>query len=235
VIGTLAVSRQVSAGRRDFSWLYATDVLPAGGAELELWVSELDSLGVAHTNVEPLWLAPVYGITDQLEVALPIEASLVLLPTGDVFTLVDYGADFRWRLVSATKAPALVPLIRAVIKRDVADHSAWWFEADAVASYETGPVRAALDMGWVGIFNAGPTTEQQLQPAAGINVRITDDLRVGAEGIAAIAIHFPGRASWVAAGPSVAWTHGPFWLTLAVPIGISGVGAAPRLTWATAF
>ena len=234
VSGSIAESAR--AGVRDFGWLYSTDVMPERSVDFESWVTEIDSAGPAKVNATGLWWAPVIGITDQIELAIPIETSSVSISGApSTFSVVDYGLDLRWRLVTSDRVdkPPVAPLIRFAAKRALDDHESLWLEADVVASYESGSFTALVDLGAVAIFHRN--TELQFQPGAGVSVKLTDDIHAGAELIAAITHNYVGRSNLIAVGPSLAWRHGRFWFAGSVPIGISGVSAMPRATWGIMF
>jgi hypothetical protein len=257
----LAISARAHAGRSFYGWLYDTDVMPERGAELQTWVLERDDFGSNNEHETGMWFGALVGITDQLELALPVEFDWT---DADMqapdFTLRRYGVELRYRLVppdgkDTSAAPAaaagdfglappppprhhaLVPLIRVAAKRDVVDRGATIIEADLVTTYQAGRVHADLDLGAVATIE--PSTEAggshfQARPGLGISIRTTGELRFGAELYGELDVD-DSNVRWLALGPNMAWTHGRFWLSAAYGIGITGITAAPRMMWGVAF
>jgi hypothetical protein len=224
------------AGRSFYGWLYGTEVLPERGVELQTWILEANDRYGGHTKDTGLWWGPLIGVTDQLELALPIE--LEWTATEDdkrSFTLRRYGIEARYRLVSAdpADAPALVPLVRIAVKRDVVVRDDLRLEGDLVSSYDVGPVQALVDLGFISDITPRDH-HSELRPGAGISVRVADGLRLGAETYSEISLDSRSD-SWAMAGPDIAWTRGRFWLSGAFGIGLYHVRVAPRVMWGIAF
>jgi len=233
----MAVPGSAAAGRNHFGWLYDTDVDPEGTVELETWVLEEDGAGDASTDETRVWWAPTIGVTDQLELALPIELRWFDLndDTGPHTALSRFGVEARWRLVSSdpVEAPPVVPLLRFAAKRMVDERHGARLEADAVVAYDAGPVHAAVDLGG-SIEIVEGEDDIDVYPAAGVSVEVIEDLRVGGEVFGEL-VPREGDESWLAVGPDLAWTRGRFWLSAAFGIGVLGIDAAPRLNWGIAF
>ncbi len=239
----MAMSGTAHAGRGDYGWLYSTEVLPERSVELQQWVWEEDDKdGPAHTKETKLWWGPVIGVTDQLEVALPIEFAWTGADdpaTGAStarFTLTDYGVDVRYRFVSQDPVdkPAFAPMLRVALKRDVTDRAAVIAEADLVASYDFTPeVQAAVDIGFAGEVKSGDH-DFELKPAVGVSVKAVGDVRFGAEAFADIDSK-DSIYSWAVVGPNMAVTHGRFWFSAAFGIGVYHINYAPRLIWGVLF
>src|SRR5215475_4618088 len=129
----MLVSVSAQAGRRLLAWPYDTETLPERGVEIEQWIWE--KAKVDDANLEAwLWFSPVVGITDQIELALPVEWQWQYgLPTQ----FETYGLDLRWRLAPTDPEQAwpVVPLFRAGVKRHVANVvNGVGVELDAVVS-----------------------------------------------------------------------------------------------------
>jgi hypothetical protein len=225
------------AGRTDFGWLFGTETMPERGVELQAWTYE-ENGRPGMPDETSLWWGPVIGITDQLELSLPIETSWEAgnTPTDARFTLTDYGADLRYRFVSAdpVEAGPLVPLVRLAVKRNVLERDAVIVEGDFVLGYQAGRVHALLDAGVTTQFSSD---EQYVsaRPGAGVSIQAVGDLRFGAEVTSYLQLAGDDDYQWVAAGPNLAWTHGRFWLSAAFAIGIYHIETAPRITWGIAF
>jgi hypothetical protein len=228
--------RSAHAGRSFYGWLYGTEVMPERGVELQTWILEENGKYGTSDKESSIWWGPLVGITDQLELSLPIEMEWKS-PEAEKpsFTFKRFGVEARYRLVSQdpVDAPRFAPLLRVAVKRDVTVRDDVRVEGDAVASYEVGAVHSLVDLGFVSDITPS-TKHSELRPGGGVSVRVTDELRVGAEGYAELSLDSLGE-SWAAAGPDVAWTHGRFWLSGAFGIGIYHVKIAPRIMWGIAF
>ena len=228
--------RTADAGRSFYGWLYGTEVMPERGVELQTWILDENNKYATHTQESSIWWGPLIGITDKLELVLPIEMEWT---RSDVekgsFTFKRFGLEARYRLVSQdpVDAPAFAPLVRVAVKRDVIARDDVRVEADAVGSYEVGSVHALIDVGFISDIQSG-TQHSELRPGGGVSVRVTDGLRVGAEVYSELSLDSKGE-SWAVVGPDVAWTHGRFWLSGALGIGIYHVKVAPRVMWGIAF
>lgn len=225
------------AGRSFFGWLYPSEVMPERSVELQTWVSEENRNEAASNRSRSIWgVAPLVGITDQLELVLPLEVWWNRVPGMPGSTqLHNYGVEARYRLVSPdpVDAPALVPLVRVAVRRSVGMRDTMNPELDLVTTYETGSVFVAADLGLVSSLSRDDSTFE-LRPALGVSVLAVGDLRFGAEATAQIPLD-KTDATWIAAGPNLSWTHGRFWVSAAYGIGIRNVKDAPRMQWGIAF
>lgn len=233
--------RRAEAGRRFFAWLYDTEVLPDHGVELEQWLWEEADQDVPEAW---LWWAVVIGITDQLELALPLEWQWQYgLPTQ----LEDYGADVRWRIAPAGRGDAtwpVVPLLRAGVKRHLVNNrNAVGLELDAVASADIEDIaHFVLDAGVRDLIEGGDHTVT-VDLLAGATVLLGEGVRVGGSVWAQIVAAAPAGGAdtglaYIAAGPDLSWSYGRFWVTAGVPIRLThngGPGLLPRLTWGVLF
>jgi hypothetical protein len=230
------VPRTAEAGRSFYGWLYGTEVMPERGVELQTWILETNGKYADDGKESSIWWGPLIGITDRLELSLPIEMEWLISDTTEPsFTFRRFGIEARYRLASAdpVDAPALVPLVRLAIKRDVVVRDAVRAEGDLVASYEVGAVHALVDVGIVA--DIGPDDRRwELRPGAGVSVEVATDLRIGAELYSELDLESASE-SWATVGPNLAWTHGRFWLSAAFGIGIYHVTTAPRVMWGIAF
>jgi hypothetical protein len=228
--------REAHAGRSFYGWLYGTEVMPERGVELQTWIFEQNNKYGAHDKESALWWGPLIGVTDQFELALPIELEWISTDAGDTsFTFRRFGIEARYRLASAdpAEAPALVPLLRVAAKRDVSVRNDLRVEADAVTSLEAGPVHVLVDVGFISDV-APHRKHSELRPGGGLSLRITDGLRIGGEVYSELSLDSLGE-SWATAGPNLAWTHGRFWFSGAFGIGLYHVRVAPRVMWGIAF
>jgi hypothetical protein len=234
-----AVEGAAHAGRSHFGWLYDTETVPERGVELEQWISDERRQGPLHEDETDVWWAPVIGITDQLELALPIEWAWTKndLPMSAHTSLARYGGELRWRLVSAdpVDAPPWVPYLRLAISKPVTEAEAAELEGDAVVSYTCGRVHAVANLGVYGVLHRGDDV-WATHSGAGVSIEVTDELRLGAEAYGELG--FTGGTSdddWATVGPNLSWTHGRFWLSASYGIGVYQITSAPRIRWAVAF
>jgi hypothetical protein len=237
-LAAVAAPADALAGRDYYGWLYGTEVLPERSAELMTWVSEENDVhDEGHLAETRWWIGPLIGITDQLELALPVEVAWDRATGTPTHNGLDrYGVELRYRLVTQdpVDAPPLVPLIRIAVNRGVltSERSTINPQIDAVVSYEAGVVHVLAD---VGAYADLSRDDQhfELRPGAGLSVLAIGDLRIGAEVHAEITLDKGG--SWAAAGPNLAWSHGRTWLSAAYGIGFYGIKDAPKLQWGIAF
>lgn len=240
VIAACVLPRAAHAGRTYYGWLFGTEVMPERGVELETWIQEEnDKYG---TRTKETWLAwaALVGITDQLELALPVELDWAAVEQVDgstrtSFTFKRFGIEARYRLAppDPAEAPPLVPLLRLAVKRDVTVRNSVRVEGDAIVSYDAGAVQALVDVGAIGDIT--PDTHHiELRPSAGVSLLATGELRLGAEVYSEISLD-SAVESWATAGPDLSWSHGRFWITGMFGIGLYHVRVAPRVMWGIAF
>lgn len=229
-------AREADAGRRFAGWLTGPEVLPERGAELEAWIFEENGKDLANAKTTFFTWAATVGVTDQLELSLPVEwrwARSDEKPAN--FTFTHYGIEARYRFVTQdpVDAPPLVPLVRVAIKRDVGRREAVVPELDAVVAYTAGRLQALVDLGVTGNL-ATDDSSFELRPGAAVSVQAVGDLRFGAEVYGEFDLD-DSAASWAIVGPNLAWTHGRFWLSAAYGIGVYQIDNAPRFHWGLAF
>lgn len=225
------------AGRTPYGWLFGTEVMPERGAEIQTWITEENHKDPdAHENV---WgIQALIGVTDQLELAFPLEIVWTDSDTTNPNTAWKrYGVEARYRFVSGdpVDAPPFAPLARLAVKRDVTVRNTTIVEANLVASTvtPTGSVMALVDLGIVGAISPDDQTFEA-RPGAGVSFKIVGDLRLGAEVFAHLSFD-DADARWVAAGPNLAWSHGRSWVSAAFGIGLYQIATAPALQWGIMF
>ena len=236
IAAVAAVPGVAGAGVTPYGWLYGPVVIPARGAALQTWISEENGTE-SQADRRDTWLGwgAIVGVTDRLELALPVE---MLWREGGgeapTFTLRRFGAEARYRFVSQdpVEAPPFVPLVRVAVKRDVTARARVRAEADIVASYRAGRLHALVDLGVTG--DLGSTSHFELHPGAGVSVEVAGELRLGAEAYAELSLDDEAE-SWAVVGPNLAWTHGRFWLSAAFGIGVYQIETAPRIVWGILF
>jgi hypothetical protein len=235
-----ALDGEASAGRTRFGWLSDTETIPQRGVEFQSWTHEMDGKGdsdATATDQTLVWWAPVIGLTDRVELALPVEMAFTRTPTTQSTQILRFGAEVRWRLVDPdpVEAGPFAALIRLAAKRPVTARDIARFEGELVVSYDAGPVHFVVDGGSVVELNTDTSgTSVLMRPGAGASVAVTNELRFGAEVFSELQVDGVGT-SWVGAGPNVSYTHGRSWLSGSFLIGIEHITIAPRVIWAIAF
>lgn len=242
----LLSSAPAEAGRRPFIWVWDTEVLHEREMEIEQWIWEMKKPN--GMEVAWLWWAPIVGITDQLELAIPIEAAWWWSPnaaTGVWQTdtrLETWGLSLRYRLAENDRDEAgpVVPLVRFGVKRLLpngklpnGERDSWQLEGNAVVSFDDGPLHTTVNIG--GFYR--PTSGAAwLTYSWGIAWAATDNLRLGGE-VFGEWILSGARKDVTMVGPDVGWTHGRGWFTVGCLIGVSEFAATymPRLIWAIKF
>ncbi len=255
LVPVLALSGTAHAGRTFYGWLYGTEVLPERGAEAASWIAEENNLDEEnHAYETRWWVAPLIGINDQLELAIPAEVAWGVSDVDKPHTTFDrVGAELRYRFVTQdpVDAPPLVPLVRVGVFRSITDRQTVIPEVNFVVSYTSGIVQVLADAGMYGELSRGcpvtvmpdangnvlcpgnKTTHFEARPGAGISINAFGDVRFGAEVHAELTLDDGG--SWAVVGPNMAWSHGRFWLSAAYGIGIYGIKDAPKVQWGLAF
>jgi hypothetical protein len=226
------------AGRNFYGWLTDTDVMPERGVELQSWLTEENQDKTDGNKSESTWtFAPFIGITDQLELNLPID---IVWATGARTSLESYAAELRYRMVTndPVDKPPFAPLVRVAARRMVLDRNAWEGLVGLTGSYESGRIHAVADVAFIGDITPEHSSFS-LRPGAGVSVQAVGDLRFGAEVFAHIQFDEPAvmgdPTNWVIVGPNASWTHGRFWLSAMYGIGVANIHTAPRVQWGIAF
>lgn len=241
VLLALLVPATAHAGRNFYGWLTDTDVMPERGVELQNWIEEENHNDVSGGRSTTTWgVAPFIGITDQLELALPVEVvwfGKTGGPAGTSFT--NFGATLRYRLVTndAEEKPPFAPLVYVDAQRLTYNRDAIEGKVGFSGSFESGIVHALVDVAFV--TEIDDESEYGVNPGAGVSIEVADDLRVGAEVFGHVSFNDPdvpgAPKSWLIAGPNASWTHGRFWISGAFAFGLQNIGTAPRMTWGIAF
>jgi hypothetical protein len=216
-----------------FGWLYTTDTLPQRGVEIETWIQEEN---VRDDETTLLWWGPIVGITDRIELAVPVALELEVTPAGSAFSINRFGAEGRFKLTNPdpVEGGPFNALIRVGAFRQGVERGMARLELGVVLSMDIGRVRMSLDA--EGNIRVGDKPFQaELEPAAGVSVRVYEELRIGAEAATSLELLGVDPGRWVAVGPNLAWTHGRFWVSGAFLVGVYGIVTAPRINLGVAF
>jgi hypothetical protein len=236
VLGLLVscVAAPAYAGRSHFAWLYGSEVVPERGVELETWIVEENKQGDAKTDETSFWWGPVIALTDHLEFAISIEANYEAEGMERGVHFSEWGAEARYRVQSPdlTDAGPIGTLFRVGAKRLIEDRKGVAFEGDVVATYTSGRLHVAVDVGAATERNID-AEETLLRPGAGISVRAYQELRFGVETFGEAVLEGDGQ-SWQVVGPTISLTNGRFWGAATYGVGIFGIRDAPRVTFGVA-
>jgi hypothetical protein len=249
VVALVCAPGVAHAGRNFYGWLSDTDVMPERGVEIQSWTFEENHDDTDGGRSFTGWGAsPYIGITDQLELQLPIEFEWfgkTGAGAGTAFTR--WGGELRYRMVTndPENRPPFAPLVRIGVNRIIRDRDVAELNVGLSGSYEQGIVHALADVNFIGDVDfhddAMDTTdgsEFAVRAGAGVSVEVYDDIRLGAELFAHVGLSEPAMGNektWVIAGPGASWTHGRFWLSAMYGIGVANIGTAPRVQWGIAF
>jgi hypothetical protein len=228
----LAIAGDAAADRAHFGWLGGTETLEARAVEIQTRIFERNDLGDTRIRETSLWSGIQIGITDRLELTLPAELSrFSAVGLEDDFALRRYGAQVRYRFVD--RKSSVVPVVRFELDRDVIRRDVVHAELDGTVSYVRGRMFAAATVGITAEGSRGGLF-LIIRPGAGVSYEVANHLRLGGE-IHAELDRESDDLSWIVAGPSIAWTHGRFWLAATYGIGFQNISSAPRLVWGAAF
>lgn len=237
-----ALTGSAQAGRSQYAWLYGAEVLPEKSVEIQQWVYERNGLVDNTTKDTALWWGVLVGVSDQLEIVIPIEllwrrtSGIAGMEPETDFTIEKYGAEVRYRFtkLDAENPDGFGPLIRVAAKRDVNQRDTTVGEADFVLAYQSGRFHAQVDLGAIARINAEP--EVELHPSVGASIEVKNNLRFGLEGAAVVNLDRDlNKRDWAGVGPNMSWTSGRFWLSASFLVGIHQINTAPRFIWGVLF
>ena len=236
----LALPLTAKAAQRPFIWAYDSKIVPSGELELEQWLwargrAEEGATGPTHYWI---WWAPVFGLSDHFELALPFQ---IAAQKGEETYLDSFELDARYRIKPRLDTSAFQPLIRLAYHFPI--HAGPpRLDFDLVGSYDfDSGLHAVLDLG--GKTGLAPITAQggdvSLQGTvdAGLAYPVSDEVQLGGEAFFELPIaNIPG-SSHAFVGPDFAWTRGRIWLTVGVLVGLTPLlpqtpHIMPRILWA---
>jgi hypothetical protein len=208
-----------------------------GDAELEQWLWGREApKGTSASGTGWIWFGPVYGMTRDLELAMPWE-----IVTGSAGTrLSDFAFEARYKIWPEDPGEHAGLGLRArLYYQSNFDHpfnggrfGVPWLGADLIASWgRPGGSHATLDVGgYMDAFGSRPLMHGTGD--LGYTYQVSKEWRVGAEAYADLSLgsllpdndHF-----W--AGPVVAFSRAQVWVTAGVLVGLDSTAPAsiPRL------
>jgi hypothetical protein len=241
----LAIPRVANAGRTHYGWLYGTEVLPERGTEIQTWIFEKNGMGLGNLRDNAvrqthLWWGGFIGVTDHLELVFPSEWLWEKIDGNDAatFTLEKFGIEARYRFAKTDpeKPDGIVPLLRVAAKRDVSIRDVGLLEADLVVSYQSGPFHGLVDLGYAGRISKEDGLKSELRPGVGVAIEVKPGLRFGAEAYGELPLDSEvNKQRWFGVGPNISWTHGRFWLSASLLVGVYQIETAPRAIWGIMF
>jgi hypothetical protein len=230
------------AGRTAHLLAEEAQIVPEGDVELEQWI--WGEGRVPNRPFRPviswIWWAPVVGVSPHLELAFPLQ----LVSGSGALSLESIGIDARYRLFPRERDEGLQPLIRVAYAHPLSEYGgAARVELTGVAEYGSPTsVQLTLNLGgsWGLPFVTGSEEAADffLTSAAAVSVPLPFHLRLGAELNDRAPVHAADSARNVLyAGASLAWTHGPFWITAGSLFGLTGDSPRvfPKVLWAVEF
>ncbi|HEX8818851.1 MAG TPA: hypothetical protein VF794_02905 [Archangium sp.] len=242
VLALAVLPAPAEAGRRPFIWVYDTEIVPKGDVELEQWLwAKSRSPGAPEQRSRYwIWWGPVFGLTQQLELAVPFQ----VVATRERTQLDSFDADLRLRLNPRGDDGPWQPLVRLAWHQAIHTSQPSRVDANLVQSFqmESGP-RLVLDLGVQAGVPAFRGQEGPLQLlgtyAAGASFPLSEEgeLRASLEAFGELPLEGLPSAQHHFVGADLAWTFGRSWVTLGVLVGLTPLFPEtprfmPRLIWA---
>jgi hypothetical protein len=215
-------------------------IVPEGDVALEQWVCAQTRIPDAPTRpvLYYVWWAPYFGVSNHLEVALPLQ---VYAASGDT-ELQSVGLDIRYRLQPRERDEGFQPLVRLSYEQRLSsDLGPPRATLDFVATYGA-PTTARLNFN-LGALAGLPFLENASTPpsltgtaSVGASYPLREGLRLAAEASGELGLVNAPSSSRLYAGPSLYWARGPFWLTFGSLVGLtpSTPRFFPKVLWAVA-
>jgi hypothetical protein len=231
---------EARAGRRPFTWAYGTDIVPDGDVELEQWLWAKGRRGTRPGEPASgfIWWAPVFGVTDQLELAVPFQ----VVGNREGTHILSFDVDARYRLRPRGEKEGLQTLLRAAWHHAFLGDSLSRLDGNLILSYGSlAELHLNLDLGLqVGLPQLkaqGGAAQVQGTYDLGLALPLREgEWQVGGELFGELPFGDLSRQHHFI-GPSVALTRGRVWATLGVLFGLTGLFPdtpvfMPRFMWA---
>jgi hypothetical protein len=245
LVGAFGAPDEAAAGRKAFLFAYDSEIVPEGDVELEQWlwaesrIPPNDQRPIARSALYWIWWAPVIGLTNHLELALPFQ----IVASANNTSVQFFSADALYRFFSREKDGGFQPLVRASYRQAIQARSApSTLELDFVLTYGK-PNELHLTTN-VGASISAPWPENLPRPvtgtfSAGLSFPLTSELRLSAEVLGEFQDRSSSAFPRYFAGGALSYTRGRLWLTAGTMVGITGLSSAtppfiPRLLWAVA-
>lgn len=239
LLGFGLLSQAALAGRTSHLLVEESQIVPEGDVELEQWLWGVDRIPAFPSRPlsEWMWWGPVVGLSPHWELAAPME----WVGNSDSVAFATLGLDVRYRIFPRENDEGFQPLVRLSYVHPLSEYvGPARVELNAVLS--DGPLNGVRVNVNAGARCSLPFLADNSRPvsvtltaALGASIPIRDQLRIGAEVEGEWPIlnaTTPGFRGYV--GPSLAWSKGPFWITLGALTGLSPGSASfyPKVLWA---
>lgn len=241
LVATVLLPGSAEAGRRSFTWVYDTEIVPQGDVDLEqwLWARARAPARQGDRSRYWVWWAPVFGLSQQLELAVPFQ----LIGTGERTEMDFVSADFRFRLKPRGDDSPLQQLVRLAWIQTIRDSGSSRLELNLVQSHQwDSGLRLTADLG---LQASHPLLEGRTGGlsllgswAAGVSYPVVaDELRLSLELFGDAGLAGPPRPVHQFIGVDVAWSFGRMWVTAGALVGLTPLfpdtpAFMPRLIWA---
>ncbi len=250
--GTLTPPR-AEAGRRAFLFTYDSEIVPEGDVELEQWWWSESRIArnnqgrpTGKSAVYWIWSAPVFGLSNHLELTLPFQISA----TGNNTSLQMFSAEAYYRFYSREKEGGFQPLVRLSYHHAIRSGAPSTAEADLVLAYGK-PNELHLVVNASGEVSlpwpeGDPPPRRPFKPsvAGGVSYPLLPggELRLSTELLAEFQVSSQSTSDAFPRyfiGGALSWTKGRVWITAGTMVGLTGLSSAsppfiPRLLWAVA-
>jgi len=243
-LALLLVPAGARGARTSHLFMDESQLLPEGDVELENWVWAEGR--IPNKPGRPvttwIWIAPVVGFTSHLELQLPVQ--LVGVPEYGVIDTISLVA--RYRFFSREDEDGLQPLLRLEYQQPLSQYaSPPELRTLFVVTY--GNLRAVrmtvnlgLELGLPFLQSSASGSVSVLGTASlGVSVPVGTEVRLAAEVDGSLpfadnARPYPGQ---LFAGPSVAWSRGPIWVTFGCLFGLTHNSNRylPKVLWGITF
>jgi hypothetical protein len=238
VVSLFAFSSTADAGRRPFLFTWDAEALNTGDVEIEswLWARGLQENG---NSAGWLWMSPVYGLADHVEIAFPFE--IVTGPAGT--RLSNFNAEARIRLYDPNDDNRRVRNLLRIFYQQNFNHPenngflpfTPWAGLNFVTQIgNPSGSHGTLDVGGYTALSFGHNKLIRQTVGLGYTQRLTDEWRLSAEYFHEL--NFGGAPATLSpnghpshhffVGPAVAFSRGRVWATLGSLIGLTP--ASPR-------
>lgn len=252
ILAAMLTPSQAAAGRRAFLFLYDSEIVPEGDVELEQWWWSESRIGRNEVRQTPrpaiywIWSAPVFGLSNHLELALPFQISA----TGNSTTLQQFSAEASYRFFSREKDGGFQPLVRVSYHHAIRGNAPSTIEGAFTLAYGkpnelhlVANAAATVSLPWPEVQ---PPLPQPLEPSVGAGISYPlvpgGEWRIATEFLAEFQVSSQSTSSNFPRyflGGALSWTRGRVWITAGTMVGLTGLSSAsppfiPRLLWAVA-
>jgi len=227
-------------GRRPYIWTWDTETMNAGEFEVEQWLWSKEFSGDTN-SIGWLWFAPIYGLTNNIELAFPWE---IVTSPSSIYNagtkLTNFTVEARIRLYDPLKKPDFVNYAVRLFYQQNFDHpvngsevDAPWIGGNLIISFgDINGSHATVDIGGYTDLNFS-TKDYSIQTLGlGYTHLLTETLRFSGEYFHEISVGtYKKDLKHYFLGPTMAYSRGNVWLNFGVLFGLTDDSAQmmPRL------